>query len=58
MTGADTNYAVRQDVIDAAKQQLGGKPLFWGRYFKSPSTAGGVQYKGSLEKPSAPGSSF
>jgi hypothetical protein len=49
MTGADTNYAVRQDVIDAVKLQLGGKPLFWGRYFKSPSTAGGAQYKGSLE---------
>ena len=49
VTGADTNYAVRQDVIDAAKQQLGGKPLFWGRYFKSPSTAAGVQYQGSLE---------
>jgi hypothetical protein len=49
VTGADTNYAVRQDVIDAVKPQLGGKPLFWGRYFKSPSTAGGVQYNGSLE---------
>jgi hypothetical protein len=31
VTGADTNYAVRQDVIDAVKLQLGGKPLFWGR---------------------------
>jgi hypothetical protein len=48
-TGADTNYVVRQDVIDAASKQLGGAPMFWGRYFKGKNNPDDAQYKGALE---------
>ena len=49
--GADTDSAVTDAKIALAKMSLGDTPRFWGRYFKTPGSAGSGQYHGKKEGP-------
>lgn len=49
--GADSSSPVTDSLISTATQQFGQAPLFWGRYFTSPTTSGEVEYRHSSESP-------
>lgn len=49
--GADSSMPVTADLINTATQQFGRPPLFWGRYFTSPTATGSVEYHHSTESP-------
>lgn len=48
---ADSSSPVTDDLISSATQLFGKTPLFWGRYFTSPTTSGSVEYRHSEESP-------
>jgi hypothetical protein len=49
--GADSSTPVTDELISTATQQFGQAPLFWGRYFTSPTTSGEVEYRHGSESP-------
>ncbi|HEX6626057.1 MAG TPA: hypothetical protein VF064_20230, partial [Pyrinomonadaceae bacterium] len=49
--GADSSSPVTDDLINTATQQFGQAPLFWGRYFTSPTASGSVEYRHGSESP-------
>lgn len=49
--GADSSTPVTDALVNTATQQFGAAPLFWGRYFTSPTTGGEVEYRHALESP-------
>src|SRR5205085_2331122 len=51
LPGADSSAPVTPELIQVATNMLGQKPVFWGRYFKSPTAPGDVEYRHKLEDP-------
>ncbi|HEX7318049.1 MAG TPA: hypothetical protein VF297_29360 [Pyrinomonadaceae bacterium] len=49
--GADSSQPVTAELINTATQQFGQAPLFWGRYFTSPTATGTVEYHHGTESP-------
>jgi hypothetical protein len=54
--GADSSVSVTtsiggKSIIAQATSLFGATPIFWGRYFKDPGSAGGVQYDKTAETP-------
>jgi hypothetical protein len=49
--GADSSSPVTDDLINTATRQFGQAPLFWGRYFTSPTASGSVEYRHGSESP-------
>jgi hypothetical protein len=49
--GADSSSPVTDELVNTATQQFGQSPLFWGRYFTSPTTGGEVEYRHGSESP-------
>jgi hypothetical protein len=47
--GADSSSPVTTSLIQAATKLFGATPAFWGRYFTSVETAGGVEYRHAAE---------
>ncbi|MGH9827434.1 MAG: hypothetical protein ACREDR_29760 [Blastocatellia bacterium] len=51
MLGADSYCEVTESLVQTATSVLGSTPLFWGRYFTSPTTSSAAEYKHSVESP-------
>src|SRR5437588_4684035 len=51
LPGADSSAPVTPELIQLATNMLCQKPRFWGRYFKSPTATGDVEYRHKLEDP-------
>ena len=51
LPGTDSSSPVTAQLIQAATNILGQKPVFWGRYFKSPTAPGAVEYRHAQESP-------
>jgi hypothetical protein len=49
--GVDSSSPVTAALIQSATHILGQKPAFWGRYFKSPTAPGNVEYRHAQENP-------
>ncbi len=49
LLAADSSLPVTASLIESAAALLGAAPAFWGRYFTSASTGGGVEYRHATE---------
>jgi hypothetical protein len=49
--GADSVSPVTTSLIQAATNLYGATPVFWGRYFTSPTTTGAAEYHHATENP-------